>query len=106
MHSSIGTGSLAYRLGSKVMDMRSSSKDERQRETIVKSRQSSIDNTDNIENSCDLSNNCTDMSSDGQREISSDPTDHVTLRVSSDGAACDSSSFIPTLGLYSSSSSI
>ncbi|GKV39188.1 hypothetical protein SLEP1_g46996 [Rubroshorea leprosula] len=84
MHSSIGTGSLAYPIGSKVMDMRSSSKDERQTETIVKSRQSSIDSTDNIENSCDLSNNCTDMSLAGQREISSDPTDLVTLRVSTD----------------------
>ncbi|GKV36292.1 hypothetical protein SLEP1_g44440 [Rubroshorea leprosula] len=37
MHSSIGTGSLAYPVGSKVMDMGPSSKDERQRETIVKS---------------------------------------------------------------------
>ncbi|GKV36308.1 hypothetical protein SLEP1_g44454 [Rubroshorea leprosula] len=76
MHSSIGTRSLAYPVGSKVMDMRSSSKDERKRETIVKSRQSSIDNNDNIENSCDLSNN-----------------------------SHDSSSCIPTPGLYSSSSS-
>ncbi|GLT34613.1 hypothetical protein SLA2020_091200 [Shorea laevis] len=105
MCSGIGTGSLAYRVGSKVMDMRSSSKDEGQRETIVKSRLSSIDNTDNIENSCDLSNNCTDMSRAGQREISSDPTNLVTLRVSTDGATRDSS-FKPTPGPYSSSSSI
>ena len=33
MHSSIGTGSLAYVVGSKVMDMRISSKDNDTRET-------------------------------------------------------------------------
>ncbi|GLT34908.1 hypothetical protein SLA2020_093960 [Shorea laevis] len=103
MHSSIGTGSLAYPVGSKVMDMRTSSKDEGEREASVE-RQSSIDNTDKIENSCELSNNCTDMSYACRREIFSDPTDLVTVRESTDGVTRDSSCFVPISGLYRCSS--
>lgn len=91
MHSSIGTGTLAYPAGSKVMDMRTSSNDEGEREAKVKSKQCSTDNTDKVESSCALSDNCTDMSDTSQREVSSDPTDLVTVRSSKETVARDSS---------------
>lgn len=102
MHSSIGTGSLAYVVGSKVMDMRTLSNDER-REAEVESRQASNDNSNKLEYS-DKNNNCTDTSSACQRESSSDSVDLVSVRGSTDSAAYDSSCHIPSSGPYSCSS--
>ena len=98
MHSSIGTGSLAYVVGSKVMDMRTSSKDEARREAKEESRKASTDNTNNLENHCDWNNNCTDTSYECQRESSSNSADNVSARGSTDSGAYDSSFYIPTSG--------
>lgn len=103
MHSSIGTGSLAYVVGSKVMDMRTVSKDDgRRREAQVTSGRASDVNTNKLENYCDWdnsnnnNNNCTDTSYACPRESSSDSADLVSMRGSTDGAAYDSSCFIPS----------
>ncbi|GAV73533.1 RabGAP-TBC domain-containing protein [Cephalotus follicularis] len=90
MHSSIGTGSLAYVVGSKVMDMRTSSKDDQVREAKVKSRQASVNNFDNLENRCDWKDNCTDTSNTFRLESSSESADLVSVRGSTDSAAYDS----------------
>ncbi|KAJ8550701.1 hypothetical protein K7X08_000071 [Anisodus acutangulus] len=79
MHSSIGTGSLAYVVGSKVMDMRTSSKDDGRREADVKSGQASDVNTDNLYSYSDFDNNCIDTSHAHQRESSSDSGDLLNL---------------------------
>lgn len=104
MHSSIGTGSLAYIVGSKVMDMRTSAKDEGSREAKEESRKASTDNTNNLENHCDWNNNCTDTSYDCQRVSSSNSADVVSVRGSTDSGAYDSSCYIPNSGQYNSSS--
>ncbi|KAF5464704.1 hypothetical protein F2P56_014759 [Juglans regia] len=104
MHSSIGTGSLAYVVGSKVMDMRTSSKDERIREAKVESRKASIDTTNNLENHRDWNCNCTDTSYACQRESSSNSADLVSVRGSTDSGAYDSSCYIPISGPYNCSS--
>ncbi|KAL5781172.1 hypothetical protein ACOSP7_006201 [Xanthoceras sorbifolium] len=96
MHSSIGTGSLAYVVGSKVMDMRTSSKDDRGREAKVESRQASVDNTNQLKSDYYLSNKCTDMSR--QRETLTDSADLVSVRESTDSVAYDSSCLIPSSG--------
>ncbi|KAM3750236.1 hypothetical protein ACB098_04G022600 [Castanea mollissima] len=98
MHSTIGTGSLAYVVGSKVMDMRTSSKDEGRREAKEESRKASTDNTNNLENHCNWNNNCTDTSYECQRESSSNSADNVSARGSTDSGAYDSSFYIPTSG--------
>lgn len=95
MHPSIGTGSLAYVVGSKVMDMRTSSKDDGPREAKVESGEASIDNTNQLNSCYDSSNNCTDISYACQKESSTDSADHVSIRESADSAAHDSSCFIP-----------
>jgi hypothetical protein len=102
MHSSIGTGSLAYVVGSKVMDMRTSSKDERRREPKVESRKASTDNTKYLGN--DWNNHCTVTSYTCQRESSSNSADLVSVRGSTDSGAYDSSCYIPTSGPYNCSS--
>ncbi|XP_057471768.1 LOW QUALITY PROTEIN: uncharacterized protein LOC130760459 [Actinidia eriantha] len=99
MHSSIGTGSLAYVVGSKVMDARTMSKDGGRRETEDKSRHAS-DNANILENYCDWDNNYTDTPNACERESSSDSADLVSVRVSTDSAAYDSSCFVPTSGPY------
>ncbi|KAF8014098.1 hypothetical protein BT93_H0058 [Corymbia citriodora subsp. variegata] len=43
MNSSVGTGSLAYVVGSKVLDIRTSSKDDHGREDKTESRETSVD---------------------------------------------------------------
>uniref|UniRef100_A0A5B7A0F6 Putative small G protein signaling modulator 1-like n=1 Tax=Davidia involucrata TaxID=16924 RepID=A0A5B7A0F6_DAVIN len=100
MHSSIGTGSLAYAVGSKVMDMRTMSKDDWGREAEVKNGQASNDNTNKLDNYCNWDNNCTDTSYTCQKESSSDSADLVSVRRSADSAAYDSSCFIPASGPY------
>lgn len=98
MHSSIGTGSLAYVVGSKVMDMRTSSKDDG-REAEVTSRIVSAGDTNELEAA--RNKNCT--SNTFKRESPSDTSDLVTVRESIDGAAYDSSctqSISPTAVCY------
>ncbi|KAK4359632.1 hypothetical protein RND71_021861 [Anisodus tanguticus] len=100
MHSSIGTGSLAYVVGSKVMDMGTSSKDDGRREADVKSSQASDVNTDNLYSYSDFDNNCIDRSHAHQRESSSDSGDLISASGSTDEAALDSFFSVPTLGPY------
>ena len=104
MHSSIGTGALAFVVGSKVMDMRTSSKDNGSREATVKSRRTSVDAINILENYSNWNNNCTDTACTCARESSSDSAGLVSVRGSSDSAACDSC-FIPTSGPLNSGSS-
>lgn len=99
MHSSIGTGSLAYAVGSKVMDMRTMSKEDGRSEADVSSRQAYSNNIDKLETYCDSDNNCTDTSQafPFPRESSSDSVDLSDLRESTDGAPyeCNCSSLKP-----------
>ncbi|KAJ9701634.1 hypothetical protein PVL29_006836 [Vitis rotundifolia] len=100
MHSSIGTGSLAHVVGSKVMDIRTLSKDDKKWEAGAKSQQVSNDNTNKIDNYSDWNNNCTDASFVCPRESSSDPADFVSMRRSTDGTTHNSSSLTPSCGPY------
>ncbi|KAB2093439.1 hypothetical protein ES319_A02G094200v1 [Gossypium barbadense] len=96
MHSSIGTGSLAYPVGSKVMDMRSASKDEQRRESKVDNRQASTDDTDNREEDSDLGDNCTNRLYADQGK-GCDFADVISVRGNAHTAAHDSC-FLPTSG--------
>lgn len=104
MHSSIGTGSLAYVVGSKVMDVRVLSKDDETRESKVEHSQASFDNTNKVENYCDRINSCTDTSYAFQQESSSDSVDLASVRESTDSVAYDSSCFIHTSSPHDCSS--
>lgn len=87
MHSSVGTGSLAYAVGSKVMDMRTSSKNENRSEAEFEHKNPSNNNSYNKLDCCsDWSNNCTDVC---QRETSSDSAELVSVRESTDSAVYD-----------------
>ncbi|KAB2062435.1 hypothetical protein ES319_A10G151700v1 [Gossypium barbadense] len=93
MHSSIGTGSLAYPVGSKVMDMRTPSK-----EAKVECREASTDDTDKREKYSDLGNNCSDSSYIDQRVNVSNSGDLTSVRRNADSAAyysCSSSTSVP-----------
>ncbi|KAH1047196.1 hypothetical protein J1N35_037980 [Gossypium stocksii] len=93
MHSSIGTGSLAYPVGSKVMDMRTPSK-----EAKVECREASTDDTDKREKYSDLGNNCSDSLFIDQRVNVSNSGDLISVRRNADNAAydsCSSSTSIP-----------
>ncbi|XVE84470.1 hypothetical protein DITRI_Ditri17bG0016000 [Diplodiscus trichospermus] len=87
MHSSIGTGSLAFTVGSKVMDMRTSSKDGGEKETKVERRQASLDDTGKREKYSGFSKNCTDKLHSNQRRSSSDPADLISVRGNGDTGA-------------------
>lgn len=104
MHSSIGTGSLAYAVGSRVMDMRTVSKDDKKGEAEVKSERASSADSSKLDNYYDWNNNCTDTSFACERESSSDSADLVSVRASTDSAAYDSSYLIPTSGPYNCNS--
>lgn len=95
IHSSIGTGSFAYPVGSKVMDMRISSKDEGPREAESESREVSVHNTNTVEDSFCRNNNCTDKSYTCQRESSSDSAELASVRGSTDSAADGSTCCVP-----------
>jgi hypothetical protein len=103
MHSSIGTGSLAYVIGSKVMDMRTVSKDDNTSSTreadVTTSTTRASDATDNSNhnnNSKKDSKKCIDSSYSCARKSSSNSGELVSMRGSTDGAAYDSSCFIPS----------
>ncbi|KAE8718323.1 hypothetical protein F3Y22_tig00110015pilonHSYRG00160 [Hibiscus syriacus] len=87
MHSSIGTGSLAYPVGSKVMDMRNPSK-----EVKVKSREASPDGTGKREKCSNFSNDCSDKSSADQRLNIRNSGDLTSVRKNAESAAYDSCS--------------
>ncbi|XP_028780074.1 small G protein signaling modulator 1 isoform X2 [Neltuma alba] len=90
MHSSVGTGSLAYIVGSKVMDMRTLSRDDWNMKAQVE-RSTANDNNFEGGKCCDRSDKYTDAKNAKQQENSSDWDDLVSLRSSLDGAAHDSS---------------
>ncbi|CAN1731873.1 Rab GTPase-activating protein 22 [Linum perenne] len=101
MHSSIGTGALAYVVGSKVMDVRTSSKDGVGVEAIIQNRE----NTDILKSSSNSSNwngNCLNGSYACERESSSDSAELVSERGSNDSAAYNSSYLIPDSGPHGS----
>lgn len=94
MHSSIGTGSLAYVVGSRIMDMRATSKNNG-RESQLESRQASVYNTNRVENNCDRRNDCTDTSYACKNESSSDSADLISVRGCTESTAYDSPCFLP-----------
>ncbi|CAA0833280.1 Ypt/Rab-GAP domain of gyp1p superfamily protein [Striga hermonthica] len=96
MHSSIGTGSLAYIVGSKVMDMRISSKEDRGRDTEVQSARFTDATSDNIEANFVMNRKSSDKSYTCQKEGSDDSGDLVCVRDSAMGGAYDSSCRIPS----------
>ncbi|VVB06266.1 unnamed protein product [Arabis nemorensis] len=95
MHSSVGTGSLAYVVGSKVMDMRKSYKKEVVKEAIDESTEASLDGNENTENHGDWSNNDTDTSHVHRRGSSSESVDQVSGRESPESTVYESSPFVP-----------
>ncbi|GAB2289750.1 hypothetical protein Dimus_024057 [Dionaea muscipula] len=102
MHSNIGTGSLAYVVGSKVMDVRTFSKEDGRSKAEVQRMEAS----DNISSQCDY----LDRSNNGAdnhkclRERSSDTSDLVSVRGSIEDAAYDSSHLLPGDAKYNCSS--
>ncbi|XP_022145875.1 small G protein signaling modulator 1 isoform X2 [Momordica charantia] len=98
IHSSIGTGSLAYPVGSKVMDMRTSSKDEGPREAESESREASIHNTNTVEDSFCSNNNCIDNSYTCQRKNSCNSAELASVRGSTDSAVDESTCCVPNSG--------
>ncbi|XP_073013155.1 rab GTPase-activating protein 22-like isoform X2 [Typha latifolia] len=100
MHASVGTGELAYVVGSKLMDVRTMSKDNIIRETVTTSRQCSQDTANEIEEHPDLTNGCTDISRKHKRKSCSNSAELGSFRVSADTAAYDSSDILPSSGTY------
>ncbi|XP_011091618.1 small G protein signaling modulator 1 isoform X2 [Sesamum indicum] len=95
MHPSIGTGSLAYVVGSKVMDMRMSSKEDGRKDAEVQSGRISEASTNKMDNNCVRDSKCTDKHYASQRESSSDFGDLVSVRGSTVDGAYDSSGLGP-----------
>ncbi|CAI8592186.1 unnamed protein product [Vicia faba] len=90
MHSSVGTGSLAYVVGSKVMDMRTSSKDEHKIEAKLE-RSISNDNNVEVEQCHGRSIICAEAANTRHHESSGNWADQVNLRASIGRAVYDSS---------------
>ncbi|KAE9600412.1 putative Rab-GTPase-TBC domain-containing protein [Lupinus albus] len=88
MHSSVGTGSLAYVVGSKVMDVRTSSKNDHEMQNKIE-RSTSNDNNSEIGKCCERSITCTEAGNVGEQESSNDWFDIVSLRTSTDNATHD-----------------
>ncbi|MCH86212.1 small G protein signaling modulator 1-like, partial [Trifolium medium] len=78
MHSSVGTGSLAYIVGSKVMDMRTSSKDERKIEAKLE-RSTSNDNDVEVEQCHGRSIICAEAANTNHHESSDNWADELDL---------------------------
>ncbi|VYS55404.1 unnamed protein product [Arabidopsis thaliana] len=105
MHSSVGTGSLAYVVGSKVMDMRKSYRDEAVTvATTDENREDAfIDNNDNANTEnhhSDWSNNGTDTSHLHRRGSSSESVDLVSGRESPESVVYNTSSFVSASSPY------
>ncbi|MED6144679.1 hypothetical protein PIB30_017780 [Stylosanthes scabra] len=90
MHSSVGTGSLAYVVGSKVMDMRTSSRDDRKPQAKI-GRLTSNNNNTEVGKHSDGSITCTEAANASQQESSNNCVELVGLRTSTDTATYDSS---------------
>ncbi|KAL4359234.1 hypothetical protein AHAS_Ahas08G0057000 [Arachis hypogaea] len=90
MHSSVGTGSLAYVVGSKVMDMRTSSRDDRQPQAKI-GRLTSNNNNIEVGKHSDGSITCTEAANASQQESSNNCVELVGLRTSTDTATYNSS---------------
>ncbi|KAJ8439612.1 hypothetical protein Cgig2_020988 [Carnegiea gigantea] len=97
MHSSIGTGSLAYVVGSKIMDVRTYCKDSGSQEAEDEGRQALGDgnNINKLNGYCNRNNNRADTTYTCQRESFSDSSD-ISVRESIDSAAYDSSGLVPS----------
>ncbi|KAL0286488.1 UNVERIFIED_CONTAM: GTPase-activating protein gyp7, partial [Sesamum angustifolium] len=95
MHSSIGTGSLAYVVGSKVMDMRMSSKEDGRKDAELQSGRISEASTNKVDNNCVRDSKCTDKYNASRKESSSDFGDLVSVRGSTVDGAYDSSGLLP-----------
>ncbi|KAG0493207.1 hypothetical protein HPP92_004201 [Vanilla planifolia] len=95
MHSSIGTGTLAYAVGSKVMDMRTSSKYNDSKEAMTASGRASQDTTKSLEAFSDLNNNYIDTSFRLQKHKSSSSTEIFSARMSTGSATRYSSCTAP-----------
>lgn len=95
MHSSIGTGTLAYAVGSKVMDMRTSSKCNDSKEAMTTLGRSSQDVTNTIERFSSQNNGYMDSSYRHQKWKSSNSVELYSARMSSGSTARDSSSAAP-----------
>ncbi|EPS58901.1 hypothetical protein M569_15911, partial [Genlisea aurea] len=80
MHSSVGTGSLAYAVGSKVMDVRLSSKEDGMRSAEVRSGRISESSVDKIDDNCIFDSDCTDRSFRLRKKSSSDAGDHLSIQ--------------------------
>ncbi|CAL0322095.1 unnamed protein product [Lupinus luteus] len=87
MHSSVGTGSLAYVVGSKVMDVRTSSKNDREIQNKIE-RSTSNDNNSEV-GKCERSITCTEAGNIDEQESSNDWFDIVNLRTSTNNATYD-----------------
>ncbi|KAF8101227.1 hypothetical protein N665_0208s0018 [Sinapis alba] len=105
MHSSVGTGSLAYVVGSKVMDMRKSYRDESVK--VATTTDENIeeacldDDHDNTENHhSDWSNNGTDAPHVHRRGSSSESIDLVSGRDSPESVVFKTSSFVSASSPY------
>ncbi|XP_073026030.1 rab GTPase-activating protein 22-like isoform X1 [Primulina eburnea] len=96
MHSSIGTGSLAYVIGSKVMDMRASSKDEGRRDAEVQIGRISEASANKKDSNGFLDSRSRDKSYSCCKESSSDSGDLASMRGSTMGCAYDSSGLLPS----------
>ncbi|KAI3503948.1 hypothetical protein L1887_32463 [Cichorium endivia] len=72
MHSSIGTGTLAYVVGSKVMDMRTKTENEKKQKPQVKH------DVDHLESSCNCSDTCLEASSTPYRSEGDDESQYRT----------------------------
>ncbi|KAG9444667.1 hypothetical protein H6P81_016007 [Aristolochia fimbriata] len=95
VHSSIGTGNLAYVVGSKVMDMRTLSKENGSREAERENGQPSHGIADEVDQHSKINNNHSDKYSVCQRESSADSRDLASVRASIDSAVYDSFSSKP-----------
>ncbi|XP_039130310.1 small G protein signaling modulator 1-like [Dioscorea cayenensis subsp. rotundata] len=86
MHSSIGTGSLAYAVGSKVMDMRTLSKDNDFKPATSDSGHASHSSTNKVDTYPCLNKDCEDASYGHRRAKSSDSAKLVGSKWSKDNA--------------------
>ncbi|XP_014521934.1 small G protein signaling modulator 1 isoform X3 [Vigna radiata var. radiata] len=90
MHSSVGTGSLAYVVGSKVMDVRTFSKDGRKLQDNIE-ESTCYDNNVEVGKCYDRSNISTEEAKASHCKSSNNGIELVSLRISTDNVACDSS---------------
>ncbi|CAD5179707.1 unnamed protein product, partial [Musa acuminata subsp. malaccensis] len=89
MHSSIGTGNLAYIVGSKVMDVRTLSKDNRDGKSVTTSGYASNDTTIKLDSFNDMDNDYMDTLYSYRKKSSGNSIELVSTRMSTDSAACN-----------------